>query len=202
MSALQYFKSKTFLKQLGLAVIIFILVVFLFMNLLSFITNHGQEIMVPDVTNLTVEEATEKLEDMDLELVVLDTLDYNPDFSPLSLVLQDPKPGFKVKKSRRVYVKLNSEGFASVELPELTQKTIRQVESLVRVKGLQIGTITYKPDLGKDMVLEVSMNGKPLKAGDKIMKTSVIDLVLGDGKIAFDDSEMEEFFNEGENNEF
>jgi hypothetical protein len=53
------------------------------------------------------------------------------------------------------------------------------------------GTITYKPYLGKDMVLEMRMNGKKIKAGDKVLKSSKIDLVLGDGKVVFDDSEID-----------
>jgi len=196
MSALQYIKSKTFFKQVGIALVFFVLLVFLFMNLLSLITNHGEEIIVPNVVKLNVDDATKKLEELDLQFVVLDTLDFNKEFPPFAIVNQNPNPGSKVKKNRKIYLKLNSEGYTMVELPELKQKTFRQVESLLKIKGLVIGKITYKPDLGKDMVLEVSSNGKTLNAGDKIMKTSSIDLVLGDGKVSFEDSEYDSFFNE------
>jgi eukaryotic-like serine/threonine-protein kinase len=57
--------------------------------------------------------------------------------------------------------------------------------------GLNEGTITYKPYLGKDMVLEMQYNGKKLKPGDKVLKSSKIDLVLGDGKVVFDASELD-----------
>ena len=40
--------------------------------------------------------------------------------------------------------------------------------------GLEVGTITYKPYLGKDMVLEMKHKGAPVKPGAKIMKTSNI----------------------------
>ena len=53
--------------------------------------------------------------------------------------------------------------------------------------GLEIGEITYKPYIGKDMVLELSQNGKTLKAGDKVLKASRIDLVVGDGKIGYEE---------------
>jgi hypothetical protein len=55
--------------------------------------------------------------------------------------------------------------------------------------GLEEGKITYKPYLGKDMVLEMWSDGKKLKAGDKISKASKIDLVLGDGKIGFEEAD-------------
>jgi hypothetical protein len=38
------------------------------------------------------------------------------------------------------------------------------------------------------MVLEMRMNGKKLKAGDKILKSSKIDLVLGDGKVTYEET--------------
>jgi len=56
---------------------------------------------------------------------------------------------------------------------------------------LEEGEITYKPYLGKDMVLEMRYNGKKLNPGDKIFKSSKIDLVLGDGKIGFDETELD-----------
>ena len=42
------------------------------------------------------------------------------------------------------------------------------------------------------MVLEMSFKGKKLNSGDKVLKSSKIDLVLGDGKVGFDDSELEQ----------
>ena len=39
----------------------------------------------------------------------------------------------------------------------------------------------------KDMVMEMRCNGKKLNPGDKIFKSSKIDLVLGDGKIGFEE---------------
>jgi hypothetical protein len=47
--------------------------------------------------------------------------------------------------------------------------------------GLEEGTITYV-NLGKDMVLEMRYKGRNIKPGDKVLKSSKIDLVLGDGK--------------------
>jgi hypothetical protein len=38
------------------------------------------------------------------------------------------------------------------------------------------------------MVLELLQNGKKLKAGDKVLKSSKIDLVLGDGKITYEET--------------
>ena len=41
------------------------------------------------------------------------------------------------------------------------------------------------------MVLEMWMNGKKIKPGIRVLKASKIDLVLGDGKVVFDDTELD-----------
>jgi hypothetical protein len=43
------------------------------------------------------------------------------------------------------------------------------------------------PNLGKDMVLEMRYKGRNIKPGDKVLKSSKIDLVLGDGKMSYEE---------------
>lgn len=191
MSFRKYLTSKVFFLQVLAALGIVTVVAFVIFNMLSYFTNHGEEITVPNLSKLTVEQAEEKLESLDLDYVLLDTLDFNKEYPKYGVVVQDPKPGSKVKANRKVYIKINSNGYAYVTLPDLIEKTYRQAEPTLKSIGLEIGTITYKPYLGKDMVLEMKQNGIPVKPGAKIMKTSKIDLVLGDGKIAFDETEID-----------
>jgi beta-lactam-binding protein with PASTA domain len=191
MSFRKYLTSKVFFRQILAAFGIVAVLAFIFFNLLSYITNHGEEITVPNLSKLSVEQAEEKLESLDLDYVLLDTLDFKKEFPKYGVVEQDPKPGSKVKANRKVYIKINSDGYAYVTLPDLIEKTYRQAEPTLKSIGLEIGTITYKPYLGKDMVLEMKHKGAPVKPGAKIMKTSKIDLVLGDGKVAFDETEID-----------
>lgn len=170
-----------------IALIIIFLLVFLTLKMISYSTNHGQEITVPDLSMMSVEEAIEKLEKTKLSYILLDTLEYNENFPKYGIVVQDPKAGSKVKEGRKVYLKINAESYRHVTLPDLIQKTIRQAGPTLRVLGLEVGTITYQPHLGKDMVLEMRINGKKVKPGDNVMKTTKIDLVLGDGKIGFEE---------------
>lgn len=187
MTLKQYLTSKTFFKQLLIAFAIVVLLVFLLLQYLSFATDHGNEITVPDLRKLTEEQVGEKLDELDLEYVLLDTVDYNKDFPKYSVVKQDPLPGSKVKEGRKIYIKVNSSGFGDVTIPDLIEKTLRQAEPTLAAVGLEVGKLTYKPYLGKDMVLEMHSNGKKLKPGDKVKKSSVIDLVLGDGKVGFEE---------------
>jgi eukaryotic-like serine/threonine-protein kinase len=191
MSLRNYLTSKVFFRQIVIAIFIVVVLAFVFFNMLSYFTNHGQEITVPDLSKMKVEQAEKALTQLELDYVLLDTLDYQKEYPAYSIVEQEPKKGAKVKADRKIYLKLNAAGFASVALPDLIEKTFRQAEPTLKSIGLEVGTVTYKPYLGKDMVLEMRFNGKAVKPGTKIMKTSKIDLVLGDGKIAFDDTELD-----------
>ena len=164
---------------------------YLFMYWLTYTTHHGNEITVPDLRKMSEQQVEEKLDDLNLDYVLLDSVDYNKDFPKHSVVEQDPIAGSKVKENRKIYIKINSSGFTMVKIPNLIEKTYRQAIPTLKSLGLEEGNITYKPYLGKDMVLEVHWNGKKLNPGDKVFKSSKIDLVLGDGKVGFDDTVLD-----------
>jgi beta-lactam-binding protein with PASTA domain len=184
----EYLTSRHFVKQLALMIAIVVAIVLAFIFWLDFTTSHGEEIEVPNLARMTETQAEEALAELDLEYIVLDSVDFRKEFPKFSVVEQDPRAGSKVKKGRKIYLKLNSSGYASVKVPDLIEKTFRQAEPTLKAMGLEVGTISYKPYLGKDMVLEMRHNGKKLKPGDKVLKASKIDLVLGDGKIGFEES--------------
>lgn len=191
MTLKEFVTSKVFAIQILIAVAIIFVLGYIFMHWLTFTTNHGDEITVPNLAKLSEEQVEEKLDGLNLDYVLLDSVDFKKDYPKYSVVEQDPLPGAKVKKNRKIYIKINSSGFTSVKIPDLIEKTFRQAEPTLKALGLEVGSISYVPYLGKDMVLEMKMNGKKLKAGEKVLKSSKIDLVLGDGKVGFDDSQLD-----------
>ncbi|MBC7981761.1 PASTA domain-containing protein, partial [Candidatus Parcubacteria bacterium] len=82
--------------------------------------------------------------------------------------------------------------YAKVRIPDLIQKTYRQAVPTLTALGLEVGDTSYVPNLAKDMVLEMKLNGKPIKAGQQVLKMSKVDLILGDGKVGFDEGELNE----------
>ena len=187
MTLKEYLKSKVFLVQVFVALTIVFVLGYLFMHWLTFTTDHGNEITVPNLSKLNEEQVEEKLDDLNLDYVLLDSVDYNPGYPKHTVVEQDPMPGARVKKNRKVYIKINSSGFTMVRIPNLIEKTYRQAVPTLKSLGLEEGEITYKPYIGKDMVMEMHCNGKKLNPGDKIFKSSKIDLVLGDGNIGYEE---------------
>ena len=181
MSLFKFIFSKTFLIQLGLAVIALIIIAFLTLQWLDYSTNQDQRIEVPDLSRLSLSVVEDRLEDLDLRFEILDSANFNPDYPQYSVIDQVPLPGKQVKENRKIYLTLNPSGFRKVEVPDLIRRTRRQVEPTLRSLGFEIGDVTYKPDIAKDAVLELRHKGKLVNPGDELMKTSVIDLVLGDG---------------------
>ena len=189
MTLKEYLTSKAFFKQVAIAFVIVVVLFIILLKWIDFATHHGEEITVPNLSRLSVEQAEEKLDELDLDYELLDTTDFNPDFPKFSVVKQEPLAGAKVKEGRKVYIKINSSGFTTVRIPNLIEQTLRQAEPSLKAIGLEVGEVTYKPYMGKDMVLEMIQNGRQLKPGDKVYKSSKIDLVVGDGSVGFEEDQ-------------
>lgn len=200
MGFFRFLFSKTFLIQLVIAVILLVVLAFLTMQWLDYSTNQDQRIEVPDLAKMNLEVVEEQLDELDLRYEILDSANFNPDFPRYSVIDQVPAPGKFVKEDRKIYLTLNPSGYRKIQIPnDLIRKTRRQVEPTLRSLGFEIGEITYKPDIAEDAVLELRHKGKLVEPGDELMKTSVIDLVLGDGSGRYNQSIDED--NEGEDNQ-
>jgi beta-lactam-binding protein with PASTA domain len=191
MTLKEYLKSSVFGVQLLMAIALIGVIGYFFMHWLTFTTDHGNEITVPDLRKMSEQQVEDAVDELNLEYVLLDSVDYNSQFPKHTVVEQDPLPGSKVKVNRKIYIKINSSGFTMVRIPNIIEKTYRQAVPTLKSLGLEEGTISYKPYIGKDMVLEMHWNGKKLNPGDKVFKSSKIDLVLGDGNVGFDETQLD-----------
>ena len=185
MSIVKFITSKTFLIQIGIAMVVFLILVFLAFQWLGGYTNHEQRIEVPDLSKLKLEKVDEQLKELDLRWQVIDSSKYNPNYPAYSVIDQAPLGGDFVKENRMIYLTLNPSDYPKMEIPELITLTRRQVEATLLSMGFEIGDITYKPDMAKDAVLELRHKGEVVHAGDRLKKTAVIDLVLGDGSLNY-----------------
>ena len=123
------------------------------------------------------------IEDADLRYHVLDSANYNPEYPRFSIIDQDPKAGTKVKQNRKVYFTVNPSGYKKVTVPNVIQVTQRNASSMLKAVGLDVQRTTYIDQIGKDMVYYIKHKGKQIKPGDKLSKTSKVELVCGNGKI-------------------
>ncbi|EGV44700.2 PASTA domain-containing protein [Bizionia argentinensis JUB59] len=181
MSLIKFLTSKTFLKQIILAVVGIVVLCFILLKWLSITTNHGEFEIVPDLKGKSMGVAQIDLNANNLRLEVLDSSNYNPDYPKFSVIEQDPIAGEEVKYNRKIYVTLNPSGFRKVRIPNLKEKTFRQAKPTLEALGFVIGEITYTDYLGENEVVRLKHKGSEIKEGDELPKTSKIDLVLGNG---------------------
>lgn len=191
MNLFKFLKSKQFIISLVIALILSVAGVFVLLQWMKKTTNHGQKIEVPALVKLDINQATQLLLSKELDIVILDTLDYNKDFPPLTIIEQEPTAGTAVKENRKIYVKINASGFGDIVLPKFEEMTYRQALSTIKSMGLREGTISYATFIGRDVVLEVYSNGRKLQKGDRIQKNSRLDFVLGDGKAGLSEQELD-----------
>lgn len=185
MSLFQFIKSKTFFKVLLKMLIIGVALIFILKYWLGCSTNHNQKIEVPNLSGKSVLMSKNALNDLNLRYKIMDTVSYNPKYPPLSVVEQDPEAGDFVKEHRKIYISLNRGTYQRIKIPKLIGKTKRHVESVLRSLDFKIGTYSYVPDIGKNVVRGLRCAGKKVMTGEKLPKKSTINLILGDGKASY-----------------
>ena len=181
---LNFLKSKTFIIQLSLAVLALMVLVFLMLRWLDSTTNHGEYVEVPDFSKMSVMDMRKAVEDANLRYEILDSANYSPEFPRFAIIDQDPPAGNKVKENRKIYFWVNPSGYKKVTVPNIIQVTQRNATSMLRAVGLNVQRVTYIDELGKDMVYYIKHKGKNIAPGDKIPKTSKIELICGNGSIS------------------
>lgn len=193
MSVIQFIKSKSFLKQLIIALVAFLIFAVAVVQWLKYSTNHNQKIEVPNLAKMSLNEVETVLNNIDLRFVIIDSASFNPDYPAKSVIEQSPEAGQFVKENRKIYLTLNPSKYPNIEMPELYGKTKRQALSQLLAIGFRVDTAAvYVKDIAKDVVRGLLLNGNLIKAGDKIPKNSLIKLKLGDGnegELQMEDSE-------------
>ncbi len=173
--------TKYFLKQLGLVILAYILIVGITIFYLDSFTNHGQKIQVPNLIGRNVSTIQTELEELDLQFEVLDSI-YDPSKTEGTILDQDPAATIFskvfVKEGRVVRVRVSKKS-RLVEMPSLVDKSQRFAESILKNRGLKY-KIQYKPsNEANGAVLAQFCNGRNVAEGVKIAIGSTITLVVG-----------------------
>ena len=180
MTFFKFLITKEFLKQLLYAVLTLIILTFLLLWWLRITTNHNQKIEVPNLAKFSIDKVEDVLDELDLRYEVLDSANFNPEYPRFSIIEQIPKAGKFVKEDRKIYLTINPSGYRKIKVPEVLGKTGRQARPTLLAMGFQIGKVSKRPHIS-DHVLEMRYKGEKLIPGTEIPKTSVIDLIVGDG---------------------
>jgi len=147
-------RLAAFLYLLGFSILAFVTGLYLFNNLVAPQLIHGNaEIRVPDLANLTIEQAERTLKPTGLPLSRAGER-FDPSVPRGFILSQDPPPDVPVRGKRRVMVVVSlGEEFSSV--PALYGESVRGAQLLLDRAGLRAGGTTRAPfeDAGEGLVV-------------------------------------------------
>jgi beta-lactam-binding protein with PASTA domain len=184
MNSKNFFKDSSIgglLKHVGIAVgiLLFFAIIYFYVYLPN-ITNHGESVVVPDLKGIKVDELESFLKKHKLRFLVNDSA-YTDTLPVLTVLRQFPTSGSSVKENRIIYVSLNRQSPPTMPMPDLTDGSLLNAKAVLKSNELKLGRIYYEASPFKNLVREFRFHGVPIRAGTRLPKNSVIDLVVGDG---------------------
>jgi serine/threonine-protein kinase len=172
-------RMRALIAIAGFAMLAFLTGLILFNNLVMPRLIHGiGQVTVPDLTNLTVEQAEQALRPLGLR--VTRSGERFDAFVPRGFVLaQDPAAGMSVRGRKHVAIVVSlGEEFSSV--PELSGESVRTARMLIDRAGLRAGAIVQAPseDAGAGLVA-----GSDPAAEAVLQRSSPVHLLVSTGTV-------------------
>ena len=161
----------------GVSLIIF----FLFYIYFPIKTNHGDTITVPNLIGMELKDIDEFLSNRDLRYEILDDSSYSSEYPPYSILQQNPSENEKVKENRKIYLTLNSSIPPKIKMPKIINGSVKNAQLILKSYDLKLGEITYVPDMARNAVLKMFIEGDSVSENDLVLKGSIVDLEVGNG---------------------
>jgi hypothetical protein len=161
-------------------VILALIIFFIFVFSLNWITHHDESKTVPSVLGKSFEEAQKILDKAGFDVEIQDSI-YVDTVAPLKVLKQIPESDEVVKVNRTVYLTINRADPPKVPMPNLVGFSFRSAEMELKNMGLRVGDTSYQPSFAKNAVIEQRYNGQLISAGTPIQMGSTISFVLGSG---------------------
>ena len=152
-------------------------------------TRHGESIVIPNIVNMQLDDAEDKLSEMGLQIVVTDT-GYIKTLPPDCILDQSPISVKRMKGGRIIYVTINSAGSPTLIVPDIVDNgSYREASAKLASMGFKLGEPEWIPG-EKDWIYGLKIGGKQVKAGDRISTEAKLVMVVGDGTRSLADSLM------------
>jgi eukaryotic-like serine/threonine-protein kinase len=132
------FKETKLFKIIVIVVSMIFLALFMDKIIMPWFVNLGDEIEMPDMVEMTVDEAKDTLEKSDFNVIIADSL-YDANYAEGTVVEQMPVAFSTVKKGRNVYLTV-SNGEKPIIMPNLFGMSPRDAELKLKSMGLRLNT--------------------------------------------------------------
>lgn len=165
-------------RNLLAALTVVVLMIVGAMIFLNVATKHNQELSVPDLSNLSVEEAALVAEQAQMRIDVTDSV-FVRRMKRGAVYRQNPVPGSKVKSGRRIALTINAVNAKEITMPNLIGYSTRQAKVELLSRGLVLGRLIYVHDMATNNVLRQLHRNKDIDPGVMVESGAVVDLVVG-----------------------
>jgi len=176
----KFITNKPFWVNLLAAMALGFLIIFFILQLLGWITKHGEYLTVPSVKGKGTAEAMKLLDDKGFEVMITDSV-YTDTARRGTVLKQIPDANSTVKINRTVFITVNRYVPPMIVMPPLEGKGLNFVMAILQRNHLQLGDTTFRPDFAKGTVLEQRYKGSRIPAGAKVQWGSRIDLIVAGG---------------------
>ena len=172
-----FFKNPYVLNLL-LAIVVVCALMYGTLKWLDVYTRHNEDVVVPDVKGLGIEEAAEFFKSNNLRYNVIDSV-FSKSVKPGAVVELVPMAGSKVKEERIVFVTVNALTSQMAAVPEVE---FRQAYAILRACGFEKIEIEYVPGNYKDLAIAVELRGRVLEKGEHVPLTAPLVLKVSSGE--------------------
>lgn len=182
----RFLVSKLFLINLVLAITVGIGIPYCSLQGLNSFTNHGEKIAVPNFCGNHINDTSSVIGDLDISCIVIDSV-FSNEHKPGTIIRQDPEAHYDtlenyVKPGRKIYLTIVKLGGEYRTVPTLTGDFVKPksiAKQMLEMNGF-VPFFTTVPSKN-DYVIELKYKGKTIQAGDKLLKGSEIEVIVGSG---------------------
>jgi len=169
-------KSKLFLKLFLYFAVFVVFMVIMDKVVMPSYVHLGDEIEMPDVEEMSLEEAKSYLERQDFSVIIADSV-YDSRLQKGTIVEQMPYAFSQVKRGRHVYLTV-SIGKKPIIMPNLFYKSQRDAELIIKSFSLQLGSKLYEYT---DIAVEGVVTGQSFPQGQVVKEGAEIDITISLG---------------------
>lgn len=138
-------------------------------------TNYNEGVTVPNISQLSLDDAKEKLEDRKLRFEIAERRS-NEAYPANYVIDQTPDAAKIVKPNRKIYLTVNTEANPTVTVPKVVDLSLRNARIQLSNAGLNVGTVSHESSRFKNSVLRQSTPPQTV-----VPEGESIDLVISDG---------------------
>ena len=148
---------------------------------INLVISEGREVKVPDLSGMTLDQAEEKLKELDLELGKTST-DFSQSVKKDTIIDQEPRKNEKVQAGSEVDVTVSlgkeEPEIENVKVPNFVGNYEEDAINIAVENKLTVGNITYKysDKYEKDVVMSQS-----IPANTQVAENSTINFVVSSG---------------------